>query len=343
MTRSHIRLPLVLSVLLVGATASAQTPVSPAVATEARAHFDRGLTLLGAENYDGALAEFERSYALSPRPSVLYNMGVTLQSLRRYPDAVRALERYLREAGSIPAARRTEVDRVLGQLRSLIAHVTIDAQPAGATIRLDERAIGTAPLAQPVDVGPGSHHLEVWVGGAPVAREDFTIASGESRTVRIAGAPPVASDPMSAGTVVVPAVTHPTVPTTPPDASTAVDNQASSRGDRPRGGLSPAFFAAGAAVTGAAGIGAIVTGVLTLGARAEFETLYADDPRIVAVAQRGETLRTLTNVLLIGTGVFGVASIVLLTQTRFAPSRPRPTIAFDGSPYGAALQLHGVF
>ena len=44
--------------------------------TEARERFGRGLRLFNDGDNAGALAEFERAYALSPHPSVLYNIGL---------------------------------------------------------------------------------------------------------------------------------------------------------------------------------------------------------------------------------------------------------------------------
>ena len=158
---------------------------SATVAAEAREHFDRGLTLLNSQNPEGAYAEFQRSYSLNPRPSVLYNLAVTLQALHRYPEAARSIEQYLRDVPNLSPARRSEVEQVLAQLRVLVAHVRIHAEPAGATVRIDGASAGVAPLADPVAVGPGRHAVEIIVDGHTAAREEFTIASGETRELQI--------------------------------------------------------------------------------------------------------------------------------------------------------------
>lgn len=340
-----------------------QSEPAPAVVAEARAHFQRGLALLNARNYDGALAEFERSYALNPRPSVLYNIAVTLQALHRYPEAARALERYLQEATNVQPARRAEIEQVLSQLRSLIARVRVTVEPAGATVRLDGRAVGTAPLARPVEVGPGRHVIEAVVPGRPTAREEFTIASGEDRSVFLTVAPAGSqSSSTAAHSTTGPASSALTarlrVRVTPPNAMVELDGspiaadrvietaagshsivvraqgRATWQGtvrlepDSQRevtvrlaelSGLPPGFFYAGVGTTAALGVAAAVTGVLTLQARAELDQTPQGDPSEQEVQARGETLRTVTNVLLVGAGVAAVGSIVLLTQTQFSP------------------------
>lgn len=376
----HFAIAASLAVALASTPTLAQAP-DPAVAAEARAHFERGLTLLNAQNFEGALAEFERSYQLSPRPSVLYNIGVTLQALNRYPEAARAIERYLREATNLPAARRAEVERALEQLRALIAHVRIEAEPAGAIVRVDGVEVGTAPLAQPVEVGPGRHLVEVIAGGQTIGREEFSIASGQTREVRIAP-----SAPVQAPTPPVPAE-GPTLARTaalsvrgaPRDGTIELDGRpiageraihvepgehsivvrapgrATWRGSvtlgagesreirvhlLQNGGLPPGLFFAGAATTLVLGTAATVTGILTLQARSEFVTLAQDSPELSSVIARGEGLRTATNVLLVGTGVFGALTLVLLTRTRFTPALSRADIAVGPMPGGAAASLH---
>ncbi len=354
---------------------------SAAPGGDARLHFDRGVSLLNVQNFEGALAEFERSYAISPRPSVLLNIGVALQSLHRYPEAARTMEHYLRDAGTLSPARRAEVQNGIDQMRALFAHVRVDAQPAGATVRVDGIVAGTAPLAEPVEVGPGRHQIEVELNGQTVARQDVTIASGEERSIRIVGvenastasgapsssSPPPLIDRAARPTLAIrglPAgatlsVDGRTVdagqPIVLPAGVHGLDVQASGfvswRGDislgpddarvvtahlaREAGGMRPVIFAAGMAATVAAGLGAVVTGALTLSTRAEFLSLYHDDPQAADVAARGAGLRTATNVLLVATGVLAIGTTIVLTQTRFRRTESTVSLSVAGRPDAA--------
>jgi tetratricopeptide (TPR) repeat protein len=58
--------------------------------------------------YPDALASFERSYLLAEDPQILYNIGVTLDRLRRDDEALEAFQMYLRLRPSTPDRRSIE-------------------------------------------------------------------------------------------------------------------------------------------------------------------------------------------------------------------------------------------
>lgn len=85
-------------------------------------------------------------------------------------------------------------------------------------------------------------------------------------------------------------------------------------------GLAPTWFIAGAAATGALLVGALACGVLTETTHDAYAQRFVDEyasPDAAALRDRGESLRLATNVMLGLAAATGVASVVLLTQTRF--------------------------
>ncbi len=58
--------------------------------------------------YPDALASFERSYLLAEDPQILYNIGVTLDRLRRDDEALEAFQMYLRLRPETPDRRSIE-------------------------------------------------------------------------------------------------------------------------------------------------------------------------------------------------------------------------------------------
>ncbi len=82
-----------LGVLYAG-SAVAQT--SPAEA-EARSVFDAGQTAFTAGHYADALVYFKRSYALSRRPALLFNIGLCHDRLREDTEAIEAYSGHLAE------------------------------------------------------------------------------------------------------------------------------------------------------------------------------------------------------------------------------------------------------
>jgi tetratricopeptide (TPR) repeat protein len=61
----------------------------------ARWLFNSARDAFEAGDYEAALDRFEQSFQLSNRPALLYNIGTTLDRLRRDADALAAFERYL--------------------------------------------------------------------------------------------------------------------------------------------------------------------------------------------------------------------------------------------------------
>ncbi len=74
----------------------------------ARWLFNSAREAFEAGDYESALDRFEQSYRLSNRPALLYNIGTTLDRLRRDADALAAFERYLELVPD--SANRSEIE-----------------------------------------------------------------------------------------------------------------------------------------------------------------------------------------------------------------------------------------
>lgn len=68
-----------------------------------------------AGDYRTALVRFKDAYAISPKPELEYNIGVTLEQLGRADQAITWLQRFQRRPG-VTAQRRTEVSERLARL-----------------------------------------------------------------------------------------------------------------------------------------------------------------------------------------------------------------------------------
>ena len=365
-------------ILASASPASAQSVAPAAPVDEARTHFDRGLTLLETQNFEGALTEFERSYELGHRPSVLYNIAVTLQALHRYPEGIRYLERYLTESAQLSPDRRAEVQRVIGTLRGLIAHVRVSVARSAGTIRVDGNPAGDAVTGMTVDLGPGPHAIEWFIDGVVVAHEQVSVASGDTRDVSLVEAPSapaaaaiervtecslmVRGAPAEANVEVdghaFPVARQVELPPGPHEVTVRAPGQSPWHGTvnitagegrivtirmtRTRG-LPLRWFAIGAGATVVFGLTALVTGILTLGTHDEFSMLYQGDPQLRDVAARGDAERNATNAMLVLSGIALAGTVVLATQTRFGPSAPTADISLAPLPGGAMAAVGGRF
>jgi hypothetical protein len=167
--------------LLAMGWASAAAAADPKV--EAKERFDHALTLVDQGAFAEAIAEFQRAYELMPHYTVLYNLGQAYVGLGRPVEAVDALTRYLGQGGSeIPSARRAEVEAEIRRQQARIAVVTLQVEPAGATVTLDDREVGHSPLPDPLRVGVGNHQVAARLEGYQRAERRFSVA-GEERAI----------------------------------------------------------------------------------------------------------------------------------------------------------------
>ena len=104
---------------------------------EAREVFELGRTAFNEGRFEAALDHFRRSYELSGKPELLFNVGVAADRLRLNQDALRAFESYLE---ALPdAANRAEVEGRIRVLRRAI--IANPSEAARATPETSEQPI----------------------------------------------------------------------------------------------------------------------------------------------------------------------------------------------------------
>ncbi len=195
MNRLFVAACVSLSLMLGAATASAQADTDR---QQARAEFDRGVSLYAAENYQGALEAFQEAFRLSPHPTVRVNMANCYDHLSKPIEAIFHFERFLSESGrGAPAARRREVEAALRGLRARVGEVNLRVSPDGATVVIDEGDSRRAPILEPVRLAAGTHRIETRLTGYRTDRRSVEVTGGGTAEVQIrlerAGSPEVAS------------------------------------------------------------------------------------------------------------------------------------------------------
>lgn len=99
--------------------ARAQEPADQSRDREARQLYEAGSEAFAAGRYESAMDYFRRSYELSRRPALLYNIGQSADRLRRDRDALAAFEQYLSEVPDAP--NRGDVEARMAILRRQVA------------------------------------------------------------------------------------------------------------------------------------------------------------------------------------------------------------------------------
>src|SRR5688572_16726720 len=102
-----------------------EPPPDPKTA-EAREHFRNAVKLYQDENFTGALAEFEASYALKPTPSTLQNVALSLKALYRYTKAAETLKALVERHGAeLDEAERATITQAIDELLSLVGRIAV--------------------------------------------------------------------------------------------------------------------------------------------------------------------------------------------------------------------------
>lgn len=156
-----------------GGGGDAGAAASPGPEEEARARFRAGLVLARDGDCTAALAEFEASYRLLPRPNTLFNMAQCEETLHRYDRAISEYEAYL-EVAPADAEDRDTVMATLESLRGRLGTIHVVTNTP-AEVWLGDRIVGAAP--GDVLVPGGRHAIELRATGYLPERREVEVAA----------------------------------------------------------------------------------------------------------------------------------------------------------------------
>ncbi|WP_394829872.1 PEGA domain-containing protein [Pendulispora albinea] len=306
----RISLLLALAIASAPVAAYAQEPSGRSAQTskmeEARTRYTRGMKLYDEGNAQAARAEFERAYALAPSYRILYNIGLCYQATNDYVEALRAFERYLSEGGQeITDDRRAEVNKQINDLKPNIASVTITTNVAGASITIDDVAVGQSPLSDKILVNPGRRKVSATKQGLFPATKSIVFVGSENAQVNLEL-------------------------TEPPQGQAAPEKTTD---------LTP-YILWGA--TGALAIGAGVTGFLALKAHSNEEDVrdryLVTKPEIEDAHSKTKTLSITADVLTAATLITGgVALYFTVFKSKPAPSSTEASASARLTPGGVSI------
>ncbi len=272
--------------------ASATTPTPEE--EEARSRFRQGLVLARGGDCGAALAEFEASYRLVPRPNTLFNMAQCEERLHRYDLAVQQYEEYL---GVAPpeAEDRDTVMATLESLRGLLGTIHVEVNTP-ADVWLGDRIVGVAP--GDVLVPGGRHALELRATGYLPERREVEVAARQR---------------MELSVTLTTAETH--IENTTIENTTIEETHVTI--ERPPVPL--AVFATGVTLTALTAIGGLAAGVNAL---VTHDQVAARDPRLPRDTSGIRDSALAADVLYVTAGVLAVGTIVLGVLTDFGGDPP---------------------
>jgi len=178
----------VVAALVAGAPGAARAqPAAPAEASDAyKQHMAAGAKLVEEENHAAARAEFEAAFQAAPRGSALVAAALCDKALFRYPQAIAAIERALRDhAATLEAGERKAAEAALAEMRAQLGFVQVVLVPAGATLRIDGEDQPPGGAQRTLPLAAGEHRLEARMKGYTPAAQMVTLAGGETAAIKL--------------------------------------------------------------------------------------------------------------------------------------------------------------
>lgn len=140
-------------------------PAEPANVVRARDKKAEGDKAMDSLRYAEALVLYNESYALDPKPALLYNLGRTHEALDQLPEAAEKLEAFQQSAPPELLAKVPNLKDRIANIKKRISQLTIKVNVPGARILVREVVVGQSPLEKPLVLKAGKASVLVEVDG----------------------------------------------------------------------------------------------------------------------------------------------------------------------------------
>ncbi|MFO0610406.1 MAG: PEGA domain-containing protein [Polyangiales bacterium] len=164
---------------------AAVDPVAQLRQNEARDRFRRGGEFYQNGDWPHAIEEYRAAFEIWNNPIILFNLAQAYRSDGQLTQAVETFNRYLQEAPSLTREQRAEVEEAVREIQETRAVLSFEVEPAGATVTLNGRALGQAPIARNVEVMPGDYAVHVELANHESRDEHVTVRTHEQRLVNV--------------------------------------------------------------------------------------------------------------------------------------------------------------
>jgi len=147
----------------------------------ARALFEQGVSHTDKAEWAEAADAFRRALALRDSPVIRYNLASALRELGRLVEASELLHALVAGSG-VDAALRDNAQALLAELKPRIGRLTLHA-PADLSITLltlDAQPLEPAQLGLPLQVDPGTHHIQGESSRGRLPLQEVMVAEGAS-------------------------------------------------------------------------------------------------------------------------------------------------------------------
>jgi hypothetical protein len=145
----------------------------------------QGDELMHSMHFREALAIYDAALKIKSSPAIHYNRARALEALGEYPQALDALEEFVRVAQADLKALVPDLDDRLASIRGRIATLVVNCSVQGASVIVRQKVEGTTPLASPLRLSTGAATVEVQASGYVPFRRDVQLPSGQITTIDV--------------------------------------------------------------------------------------------------------------------------------------------------------------
>lgn len=138
----------------------------PTTAHAETAQLAEGRKAARSKDWSAALSAFEAANAAQPSAEALEGVANARYQLKHDAEAYAAYDEYVKKYGDkAPKASKSLAETRLKELDGKTGQVAISVTEAGAAIAVDDKPVGTSPLASPLRLSAGPHRIRVTKDG----------------------------------------------------------------------------------------------------------------------------------------------------------------------------------
>lgn len=160
--------------------------VASAQAPDPKASLANGTKAAGAKDWTKAASEFEASNKAAPSADALEGLANAHYQQKHDTEAYAAYDEWLKTYGAkaTPAKKKTAEDR-LKEIAARTGQLSLEVNEAGASIAVDDKPMGTTPLAAPLRLAVGPHRVRVTKEGFMPFDQAPNVAAGATQSVQV--------------------------------------------------------------------------------------------------------------------------------------------------------------
>ena len=159
--------------------------VASAQAPDAKASLASGDKAARAKDWAKAQADYEAANAAAPSADALDGLANAHYQQKHDAEAYAAYESWLKTYGTTSPAKKRAAEARLVELGSRTSLLLVESTESGAKVEVDDKPVGTTPLAAPLRLALGPHRLRVTKDGFVPFDQAPNVAAGTTTPVQV--------------------------------------------------------------------------------------------------------------------------------------------------------------